>query len=297
MKPQSFTYHVARSAADALELLAAEGDDAKIIAGGQSLVPLMNFRLARPTALIDICQVPNSDKIVMDDSGLRFGFSVRHSDALRSSQVHGASPLIGQALKWVGHEAIRNWGTLCGSTVHADPAAELPAVWLALDAEMVILGPRSERRLSAESFFRSYFTTALQSDEMLTEIHVPHAPDVRLRRTAFHEIARRHGDFAIVGAAVVIDLDEEQRISSARISVMGAGEVPLRVHSAEALLLGARLDDVQAHASAEAEVRSVIRPPDDSHGSSEFRRKVTGTLVRRSLADCAGFPSMLGDMA
>lgn len=294
MKPESFSFHVAESTQHALELLAFEGDDAKILAGGQSLVPLMNFRLARPAALIDVCHIRGSDKIVVDDGGVRFRHSVRHSDALRSPEVNAASPLIGQALKWVGHEAIRNRGTLCGSTVHADPAAELPAVWLALGAEMVISGPRGERRVPAESFFRSFFTTDLEPDEMLIEIHVPSAPDARLRRTAFKEIARRHGDFAIVGAAVVVDLDEHSRVAAARISVLGAGEVPIRVHSAESMLIGAQLDDREAHQSAEVEIRRSIRPPDDSHASARYRRNVAGTLVRRALADCAGIASTRG---
>ncbi|PCK22016.1 hypothetical protein CHR55_33195 [Rhodococcus qingshengii] len=294
MKPDSFAFHIAESTEHALEVLALEGDDAKILAGGQSLIPLMNFRLARPSALIDVCHIPGSDRIVVDGSGIRFGCSVRHSDALRAAEVRTASPLIGQALKWVGHEAIRSSGTLCGSTAHADPAAELPAVWLALGAEMIIDGPRGERRVEAESFFRSFFTTALEADEMLTEIYVPPAPDTDRRRSAFQEVARRHGDFAIVGAAVVVDLDEQDRIAAARISVLGAGEVPLRMSSAEAVLVGARVDDPQAHADAEVEVRGAIRPSDDSHASARYRRNVTATLVRRALAECAGIPSTNG---
>ncbi|WP_330474605.1 FAD binding domain-containing protein [Terrabacter sp. C0L_2] len=296
MKPDRFAFHVAESTQHALELLAFEGDDAKILAGGQSLIPLMNFRLARPSALIDVCHIPGSDRIVVDSSGVRFGHGVRHSDALRSEEVNAVSPLIGQALKWVGHEAIRNRGTLCGSTAHADPAAELPAVWLALDAEMVITGLHGERRVPAESFFRSFFTTALEADEMLTEIHVPAAPSGLRRRTAFREVARRHGDFAMVGAAVAIDLDERDRVVTSRISVLGAGEVPLRVSSAEAMLVGARVDDPQVHADVEADVQRAIRPPEDSHASGRYRKKVTGTLVRRALADCAGILSTQGEM-
>lgn len=294
MKPDTFSYHVAESTAHALELLAFEGDDAKILAGGQSLIPLMNFRLARPSALIDVCHIPGADRIVADSSGVRFGCSVRHSDALRADSVKVGSPLIGQALKWVGHEAIRNSGTLCGSTAHGDPAAELPAVWLALGAEMAIGGPRGERWVPAESFFKSYFTTALEADEMLTEIYVPSAPHAGRRRTAFQEVARRHGDFAIVGAAVVLDLDERDHIASARISLLGAAEVPLRVVSAEALLIGAHVDDEEARASAEVEVRDAVRPPHDGHASAHYRRNVAATLVRRGLAECAGIPSTNG---
>lgn len=287
MKPEAFAFHVAESTDHALQLLAKEGDDAKILAGGQSLIPLMNFRLARPTALVDVCHIPGSDRIFADGAGLRFGCSVRHSDALRSSAVQVGSPLIAQALKWVGHEAIRSSGTLCGSTAHADPAAELPAVWLALGAQMTIAGPRGERRVPAESFFRSYFTTALEADEMLTEIQVPAAPVAGRRRTGFQEIARRHGDFAIVGAAVVIDLDAHDRIASARVSVLGAAEVPMRVASAEAALVGAHVQDAEAHASAAAHAREEIRPPDDGHASARYRRKVTATLIQRALAECA----------
>lgn len=294
MKPDGFVFHVAESTDHALDVLAKEGYDAKILAGGQSLIPLMNFRLARPTALVDVCRIPGSNQILADARGLRFGCSVRHNDALRSREVQLEAPLIGQALKWVGHEAIRSSGTLCGSTAHGDPAAELPAVWLALDAEMAIAGPRGERKVPAESFFRSYFTTALEPDEMLTEIHVPAAPVIDRRRTGFQEIARRHGDFAIVGAAVVLDLDTHNRIASARVSVLGAAEVPMRIASAEAALVGAHVEDAEAHASAAAQARDEIRPPDDGHASARYRRKVTATLIQRALAACAANDSTNG---
>lgn len=294
MKPNSFSFHSAESIEHALELLEGAGDDAKFLAGGQSLIPLMNFRLARPEVLIDVCRIPGSDRIVVDHAGVQFGHSVRHRDALVSDHVRAASPLIGQGLRWVGHEAIRSSGTLCGSTVHADPAAELPAIWLALGAEMTIRGPRGDRRVPAESFFKSFFTTTLEPDEMLTAVHVPHAPDPKLRRTAFHEVARRHGDFALVGAAVVLDLNEANEITRARVSLLGAAEVPLRIPAAEAVLLGAHVEDREAHADAEDQVRNAIRPPDDSHASARYRKSVTGTLVRRALAECAAPPSTEG---
>ncbi|WP_222432392.1 FAD binding domain-containing protein [Leekyejoonella antrihumi] len=291
MKPESFSFYVAESTQHALDILAQEGDDSKILAGGQSLIPLMNFRLARPAALVDVCHIPGSERITVDNAGVRFRCSVRHRDALHSNEVNAVAPLVGQALKWVGHEAIRSRGTLCGSTAHADPAAELPAVWLALGAEMVISGPHGERHVPAESFFKSFFTTDLNADEMLTEIRVPPAPDPSLRRTAFQEIARRHGDFAIVGAAVVIDLDGSGRIAAARVSALGAGEVPMRLRSAEAMLVGSPLDDQELLENVEAEVRKSVQPPGDSHASARYRKKVTGTLVRRSLAECAETPS------
>jgi len=287
MKPVPFNFHVADTVQHALELLALEGDDAKILAGGQSLIPLLNFRLATPSAVVDVCRIPESDRISLDAAGISFSFSVRHNEALKSQEVSQASPLVRQALRWVGHEAIRNRGTLAGSTAHADPAAELPAVWLALDAEMVASSTRGTRRIRAEDFFDSYFTTALLPDEMLTEICVPRAPDLLRRRTAFHEFARRHGDFAISGAAVVVDTKDDGQIANARIAVLGVADIPLRLKSAEAMLLGAQVGDVASHLAVEEEVRATIRPVGDDNAPSDYRRKLTATLVRRALLACS----------
>jgi len=287
MKPVSFKFHVAETVEHALELMSEEGDDAKILAGGQSLIPLMNFRLATPTALVDVCRIAHSDEISFDDATVRFRWGVRHNQALASSEVRNACPLVTEALRWVGHEAIRNRGTLAGSTAHADPAAELPAVWLALDADMIVQSKRGERRIPASEFFSSYFTTALEPDEMLIEIHVPCTPRAPQRRVAFREFARRHGDFAVAGAAVVLDLDERDLISDARIAVLGVADVPLRLTSAEELLRGADPNDVAAHSAVEAEVLATIQPVGDSGASSNYRRRLTGTLVRRSLGACS----------
>lgn len=287
MKPVRFRFHVAETVQQAVELLAREGEDAKILAGGQSLIPLMNFRLASPSALVDVCHIAESDRIALDTDGLSFGSSVRHNQALKSQVVSQASPLVRKALRWVGHEAIRNRGTLAGSTAHADPAAELPAVWLALDARMTAGSVRGTRTIQAEDFFVSYFTTVLLPDEMLTEIHVPHAPEPRRRRTAFREFARRHGDFAIAGAAVVVDTNEDGQITNARIAVLGVADVPLRLKSAEAILLGAHIDDVAAYQAVEEEVRATVRPVGDDSAPSDYRRKLTATLVRRALMACS----------
>ena len=287
MKPVRFKFHVAETVQHALELLAQEGDDAKILAGGQSLIPLMNFRLATPTALVDVCRIAGSNKIAIDSAGVRFGWSVRHNQALASSEVRRTVPLVTEALRWVGHEAIRNRGTLAGSTAHADPAAELPAVWLALNAEMTVQSTRGQRRIPAADFFSSYFTTALQPDEMLTEIHVPRAPQEVRRRAAFREFALRHGDFAVAGAAVILDLDERDRISDARIAVLGVADVPLRLTSAELLLRGTDPRDLAAHSAVAEVVRATLQPVGDKGASSNYRRQVTATLVRRALGACS----------
>lgn len=290
MKPGRFDYYRADSTEHAISLLGDLGDDAKVLAGGQSLIPLMNFRLASPTALVDVGHIEDSDRITVDGDGVRIGLGVRQYRALGSSELVAAAPLVAKGLKLVGHEAIRNRGTVCGSTAHADPAAELPAIWLALDAEMVVRGAGGDRHVPAAEFFTSPFTTVIDADELLAEIRIPHAPEPARRRTAINEVSRRHGDFAIAGAVVAIDVDERERVVDARISLLGVADIPLRVERAEQVMRGALAGDPEAHAAAAEEVRSAIDPRTDNQASSKFRKNVAATLVRRSLAEC-GVPT------
>ena len=279
MKPAPFSYVKVRSLDEALARL--DGDDeAKILAGGQSLVPMLNMRLVRPTTLVDINRVPGLDVIrVTADGGLTLGALVRHTDLVASPLVRSRAPLLAAAATYVGHRAIRNRGTLGGSLAHADPAAELSAAVLALDATLVVAGPRGLRRLPAAQFFRGPLTTALESGDILTDIEIPGPARAAW---GFAEVARRAGDFAIAGVAGVVSTapDERARGRAARLVAFGAADTPLRLAEAEALFDGARVDAALARAVGEAAGRGV-HPHDDLHASAEYRRHLVAVLAER----------------
>ncbi|MBS1886187.1 MAG: FAD binding domain-containing protein [Actinobacteria bacterium] len=282
MKPAPFVHLSAGSIDEAVALLLEHGDDVKILAGGQSLVPLMNMRLAQPAVLVDIGRTPGLDAIAVDGA-LRIGATARQSAVLRSPAVAAAAPLLTDALQWVSHPAIRNRGTFGGSVAHADAAAELPSALLALDAEMVARGPQGERTIPAGDFFVTYFTSALEEDEVLTEVRVPPRSPAERTGAKFLEIARRHGDFALVGVAVSLSLDAEDAIAGARVALCGVADVPLRARAAEAALVGTRAGDVAAATEAGRLAAEGLEPPSDVHASARYRVDAATTLVRRAL--------------
>jgi len=272
----------AGSPEEAVEALTEYGDSARPLAGGQSLLAMMSLRVAQPEILIDLGPA-GLDAIAVGD-GLEVGSMATQNAALFSSEVAERAPLITRALKDVSHHTLRNRGTIGGSVAHADPAAELPAVLLALDAELVVLGKDGARTVPADDFFVSHFATALADDELLTAI--------RFKRTkreefAFHEIARRHGDFALAGMASSFELTESGEVADARIALFAVDARPMRVPDAEAAIRGRALGDADAIAEAGAAARAVVDPTGDIHGSASYRKRMTEVTVRRGLQDAA----------
>lgn len=280
MKPPVFHYVAPESLDDAVQQLGEHGDRAKVLAGGQSLVPLLNLRLAAPEVLIDVNGVPGLDHIEAWDGGLAIGALARQSSLERSRLAGERLPLLAEAIGFVGHPTIRHRGTLGGSLAHADPAAELPAVMLALEASFVARSPRGERTISASEFFHGYLTTALADDELLTEVRVPGVPPGT--GSAFVELARRFGDFAICGAAATITLDENGRCDGVRIALCGVGATPLRATQAETLLVGA-LPDAVTVATAAEHAAADVDPQTDVHGSAAYRRKMAIVMTGRAV--------------
>jgi aerobic carbon-monoxide dehydrogenase medium subunit len=284
VKPAPFSYVDPRSLPEALAALHQYGDAGKILAGGQSLVPLLNMRLAQPDVLIDINHVPDMDRVVLDNRlgrpGIAMGAMVRQSALERDHETLFRLPLLAEAIKWVGHPQIRNRGTVGGSIAHADPAAELPLVFLVLQGMATVRSARGERRIAADDLFVYTLTTALELDELMVEVWFP-LPDVGTGQ-AFLEVARRHGDFALVAAAVSLRLDDDGRIGDAVIGIGGAAPTPMRARAAENLLRGERWSAALfRHAGTVA--AGETEPTPDIHADAEYRREVAGTLVERAL--------------
>jgi carbon-monoxide dehydrogenase medium subunit len=291
VKPAAFDYHRVDRVEDALARLAELGEDAKVLAGGQSLVPMMNFRLVRPPALVDITRIPDLDYVLRDGDALRVGALTRHRaiETLDDPDVVGGYELLPRAARWVGHYPIRTRGTFGGSVAHADPSAEWCMLAVLLDATVVARGPDGEREIPAADFFLGFFTTALEPGELLVEVRFPRPRP----HAAIHEFARRHGDFAIVAAAAALDVDGD-RISGARIVVGGVDEIPLRVEEAERALEGAAPGG-EAFAEAGRAAAEAIDPAGDVHGSADYRRDLTEVLVRRALAEAMHASGSDGD--
>jgi carbon-monoxide dehydrogenase medium subunit len=281
MKPPPFRYLRPSGADEVLQLLAEHGDEAKVLAGGQSLVPLLNFRLARPAVLIDLAMVDELRGVRRDDGHLVIGAMTRQREAETSREVAGAAPLIPQALGWVGHLQIRNRGTVGGSIAHADPAAELTAVALALDAEMVVRSATGERVLAAADFFEGPFTTALAPDELLTEVRFGVLEGAK---TAFLELARRSGDFAMAGVAAVNT--GSAGTPDVRLAAIGVGGSATRLQAAEDAVRGREPTDEVLREAGEA-ASDAVDPPTDVHADSEYRKELLGVLVRRALRQVA----------
>ena len=285
MKPAAFAYHDPQTVDEALEILSQVGDDGKILAGGQSLVPIMNFRLARPSDLVDLNRIAALSYVRVEDGQLRIGAMTRQRHVEHAAAVSEGWPLLTGAIEHIGHVQIRNRGTIGGSLAHADPAAELPAVMSALDAEVVIRGTDGERTLPATDLFLSYYTTALEPTELLAEVRVPALPP----RTGwgFHEVSRRHGDFALVCVAALLTLDEDGTIRRARLAFTGAAPTPVRPHAAEEMLVGQEPNEALFREAAES-ASADLDPHDDIHATADYRRQVGAVLARRALVDAAG---------
>ncbi len=279
MKPPRFEYHAPSTTEEALDLLARYGGDAKVLAGGQSLMPLLNFRLVRPAALIDLNRIAALAYIRELDGQVRFGAMTRQRAVEFSPVVRRRLPLLAEATRWVGHLPIRTRGTIGGSIAHADPAAEYPAVLSALDGEVVARSPRGERTLRPRELFQTYLTTTLKPDEILTEVRLP-AMEAGAGY-AFEEFARRHGDFAIVGVAAVLVLDGS-RVVRARLATAGANPVPTRLRAAEEILERGDLSEEAIEAAA-SRAGELVQPDSDIHASADYRRHLTGVLTARAL--------------
>jgi CO/xanthine dehydrogenase FAD-binding subunit len=284
MKPAQFEYDDPRTVEETLDLLARYGDECKVLAGGQSLVPLMNFRLARPGRLIDINGVDELVGIKRDNGKLVIGAMTRHVQVEHSNEIAEGWPLLHDAIGWVGHSQIRNRGTVGGSVAHADPAAELPSAFAALDASFTVRSKRGKRVLGWQDFFVSEFTTALAPDELVVAVEVP-AQDPA-GGSAFVEFARRHGDFALGGAAVTLKLGRDGRCESATIALLSAGPAPVRADAAEKQLRGSKLDEA-AIKSAAIEAVQGLSPTSDLHGSTEYRVQLLQTMTERALTTAA----------
>ncbi|HEY7488770.1 MAG TPA: xanthine dehydrogenase family protein subunit M, partial [Streptosporangiaceae bacterium] len=272
---------------EAIDLLAEHGDEASVLAGGQSLIPLLALRLARPEVLIDINRIDELSGVSADDGHVAIGATTREYVAEESGTVADTLPLLAAALPLIGHEAIRSRGTIGGSLAHADPAAELPAVARALDAEFVVRGPSGMRVIPAAQWFDGYLTTSRRPDELLAEVRFPAAgPGTGV---SFEEVARRHGDFAIVGLATSLVFTDGV-ISEARLAFAGVSDVPVRAAAAEDLLAGER-PSAELFDEAARRATEDLDPPADLHGSSDYRKTVAAAVVRRGLraaADNAG---------
>ncbi len=283
MKLPPVEYEAPTTVAEAIDLLAEQLDEASVLAGGQSLIPLLALRLARPAVLIDINGIDELSGVSATDGWVAIGAMTREYVAEKSEIVADAVPLLAAALPLIGHEAIRSRGTIGGSLAHADPAAELPAVARALDAEFAVRGQSGMRVIPAAQWFEGFLTTSCRPDELLVEVRFPAAG--RGTGISFQEVARRHGDFAIVGLAASLTLSEGA-ISDARLALAGISDVPVRAAAAEDLLVGER-PSTELFDEAARRATGDVDPPADLHGSSDYRKTVAAALVRRGLRAAA----------
>lgn len=282
MKPAPFEYYAPASVEEALALLAEHGYDAKVLAGGQSLIPTMNFRLAQPSILVDLNNISDLFFIRPDENGgVRLGAMARHAQVGSDPLVAEQAPLIAETMPKIGTTQIRNRGTFGGSIAHADPAAELPAVSVALDAQFRLRSQGGERWVTAKDFFVGLFTTLLEPDQLLVEIAIPPLP----ARTgwAMEEVARRPHDFALVGVAAVVTLDDRDICQQARVVFLSVGDGPVEARQAADVLAGQEMTSETMRAAAETAARADIDPSSDIHASADFRRHLSGVLARRAL--------------
>lgn len=281
MKPARFDYVRAESIADAVEALAGAGGDGKVLAGGQSLMPMMNFRLVKPSVLVDINRIPDLDRITLEAGALRLGALVRHRMTAEDALVARHIPVLHAAMKHVAHLTVRNRGTFCGSVCHADPAAEMPMMTLLLDGSIHIASPRGGRTMMAPDFLVGSLSTALEPDEMVTAVDLAVPEDGT--GWAFEEFSRRHGDYALAAVAILMER-VDGRARNVRIAMMGIADTALRLTAVEAALEGqqgspAAFDEVAAL------LQECIEPNSDLNASADYRRHLAGALARRALAD------------
>jgi carbon-monoxide dehydrogenase medium subunit len=282
VKPAAFEYRRASTVEEAVEQLTQLGEDAKLLAGGQSLVPMMNFRLVRPSALVDIKRITELQYVEYDDEGLKIGALTPHRwvEAMEDQRTLEDFSVLKKAARWVGHYPIRTLGTFGGSIAHADPSAEWCMLALLLDAEIVAVGPEGERAIPASDFFQGFFMTALEPDEMIAEVRFPEpAP-----RAALQEFARRAGDYGIVAAAVAVDVQGDGECRSARVVLGGVSDVPLRIPEAEDALAGAEAG-TEAFEAAGRAAAEAIDPPSDAQATAEYRRDLASVLTKRALEE------------
>lgn len=286
MKPPKFDYYAPDDIDSAIALIGELGEDARFLAGGQSLVPMLNFRVAAPSALIDLNRIAALRGIRTDDGGnLHIGAMTRTREIETDPVIAAANPLLHAAAPHIAHVQIRNRGTIGGSLAHADPAAELPGIVLANDAQIHVQGPGGARIVAANGFFDGVFSTALGEDELITEIVFPAWPAGRC--WGFQEVSRREGDFAMVGIAAWFDTGNDGCISAARVAAIGAGDTPLRLYASESALTG-RVPGALLFADAARAGIGDLQPGDDIHASAEYRREVGGVLIERVLAEAWG---------
>jgi aerobic carbon-monoxide dehydrogenase medium subunit len=279
MKLPPFEYACPTTLAEAVALLASQNGEAKAIAGGQSLVPMLAFRVAAPTLLVDLRKL-GLNRITIAPDGVRLGAMVRWRDIEDDARLATAHPLLKAAVAHVAHYQVRNRGTVGGSLAHADPAAEMPGIAVTCEAEIAVKGASGERTIRAADFFLGPLMTALASDEIIVEVRLPAWP--ARRRWGFQEFARRRGDFAMAAAAVFYDEDESGKAANAHVGVVGVGDIPQRLPAAEAALNG-RAVDAATIAQAEAAAAGSVDPQDDIHASAAYRRALAGTMVERAL--------------
>jgi carbon-monoxide dehydrogenase medium subunit len=280
VKPAPFEYHRPESAAEAAEMLAELGEGAKVLAGGQSLVALLALRLAVFDHLVDISRIAELQGIERRNGSLWIGAGTTDADVEHSEEVATSAPLVAKAMPYVGHFQVRNRGTVGGSIAHADPAAELPAVALALDASMHVLSRRGTRTIEARDFFEGVWTTAMDEDELLVGVSFP----VWGNRSGFtvEEVARRHGDFAIAGSTVGIQLDGDDRVARCAIALLGMGSKPARAARAEAEAHGRHIDEIDATELGRLATGDLEAVPDDLHGSAAYRQRAGAVTVARA---------------
>ena len=282
MKPSAFDYHRAENLQHACELLCSSGDDTKILAGGQTLIAMMNFRLARPKVLIDISNIADRNQILDEDAGIRIRATTVQRFVETSASVRQRFPLLCHAIEHIAHFQIRNKGTIGGNLVNADPASELPAMSLAFDAEFEIISVAGRRTVPADKFFVTYYTTAVAPDEVLSSIRFAEPP--QNSGWGFHEVARRAGDYALAGSSAVVTLDAAGKCTRARIALFGVAPTPVRATAAEDVLIGQAYSEDLLKVSAR-NVQSVLDPEGDVHVTADYRRSVGEVLTVRALND------------
>jgi aerobic carbon-monoxide dehydrogenase medium subunit len=282
VKPAAFQYHRPASAPDAVALLGELGDAARIVAGGQSLVPMMAMRLATPEHLVDVGRIDALRGVERRNGALWIGAGTTQTTIERSAEVSAAAPLVARATPFIGHFQIRNRGTIGGSLAHADPAAEYPAVALAMDAQLDVLSPHGARTIPATDFFTGLWSTALEPDELLTGVSFP----VWSGRCGFavEEFARRHGDFAIAGAVVALELDDHDRVVRCAVGLIGVGSSPVRATAAESACTGQAVTDVDVGEVGRLAMSGLSSVPSDIHGSAPYRTRVGAAMVARAWA-------------
>jgi carbon-monoxide dehydrogenase medium subunit len=284
MKPAPFEYYAPTTTEEALALLAQHGYDAKLLAGGQSLIPTMNFRLAQPSVLVDLNRIPELFYIKPDkNGGVLVGAMTRESQVEHDPLIAERAPLVHETMPHIAHPQIRSRGTFGGCMAHADPAAELPAVSVALGARFRVRSRSGERWVPVDEFFIGFFTTTLQPDELLVEVSLPPMPPNRRSGWSFQEVARRHGDYALVGVATLVTLDDKDQCEQARLVFLSVGDGPVEAHQAAEALRGQVPTPEAIRAAAEAAASIDVDPSSDIHATADYRRHLVKVLARRSL--------------